>query len=205
MDRDSMDGSMDRLPPEPGARIIRAADAAAWEDGYRFLAAVLEATAKVGENARAVYAEAYEKGYAEGRSVGSLEAARMVRDTTVAVDHYLAKLESEIGALAVGVVRRLLGDLDVTDLVARAAGQAVAEFRNAKSLRMTVHPAAVAQVRQALAAAAHGPLTNVTVDCDPTLDEGACIVASDFAVVDASIEVQLKALEAGLACERLGA
>jgi type III secretion protein L len=191
--------ALGEFPEEPGPRIVRAADADAWQDGYRFLAAVREAAGKVEETAHAAYTAAYEQGYAEGRAAGSFEASRMVHETTLAVDRYLARLENEIGALALSVVRRMFGDLDVTDLVARAATQALAEFRHEKNVRVTVHPAAVDRVNAALAAFMQGKHAPVTVESDPALDEGACIVASDFAVVDASIDVQLRALEAGLA------
>jgi type III secretion protein L len=187
--------ALDDLPAEPGTRIVRAAQADAWQDGYTFLAAVRETASKVDENARSTYAVASEKGYAEGRDAGAFEASRLVRDTTLAVDRYLAKLESEIGALAISVVQRIVGELDVTDLVARAANQALTEFRQEQKLKVTVHPAAVGRVRTALDA----DRLAVTIESDPGLDEGACIVASDFAVIDASIDVQLRALAAEFA------
>lgn len=191
---------LDDLPAAPGSRIVRAAQADAWQDGFRFLAAVREAADKVEENARSTYAAAYEKGYKEGRAAGASEATRLVCDTSLAVDRYLAKLESEIGALALSIVRRVLGDLERVDLVARAAAQAVAEFRQEKIIKVTVHPAAVDRVSTALAALSPNSDATVTVEADPALDQGACIVASDFAVVDASIETQLQALAAGLPC-----
>src|SRR5215475_13311927 len=96
-----------------------------------------------------LYATAYAKGYAEGRAAGATEASRLVRDTTLAVDRYLAKLEGEIGALALGVVRRVLGDLDIAEVVTRAAGQALAEFRQERFVKVTFHPAAVDRVSTA--------------------------------------------------------
>jgi type III secretion protein L len=190
--------SLDDLPAAPGVRIVRAAEVDVWQDGYRFLAAVREAAGKVEEDARSTYATAYAKGYAEGRAAGATEASRLVRDTTLAVDRYLAKLEGEIGALALGVVRRVLGDLDIADVVARAAGQALAEFRQERFVKVTVHPAAVDRVSTALTALIQGNGATVTVESDAALDQGACIVASDFAVVDASIEAQLRAFAADL-------
>jgi type III secretion protein L len=187
--------ALDDLPAEPGSRIVRAAEAEAWQDGYEFLAAVHEAASQVEEKARSTYAAAYEKGYEEGRAAGALEASRLVRDTTLAVDRYLAKLENEIGALAVSVVQRMFGELDVTDLVARAATQALAEFRQQKNLTVTVHPAAADHVRAAL----NGGRLAVTVESNSDLNEGACIVSSDFAVIDASLDVQLRVLAADLA------
>ncbi len=185
----------DDLPTEPGSRIVRADQAGVWLDGYEFLAAVREAASKVDEEAQNTYAAAYEKGYEAGRAAGVVDASRLVRDTTLAVDDYLSKLEHEIGALAMSVVRRIIGDLDVTELVARAAAQALAEFREAKTLKVRVHPVAVSRVRAALEASHLA----VTIESDPGLDEGACIVSSDFAVIDASIEEQLRALAADLA------
>lgn len=185
--------SLDNLPAGPGSRIIRAAQVDVWQDAYRLLAAVREAAGKVEENARSTYAAAHAKGFAEGRSAGAIEASRLVRDTTLAVDRYLAKLEGEIGALALNVVRRVIGEFDVADVVARAAAQALAEFRQEKFLKVTVHPAALDRVSTALAALTQESGATVTVESDPALDQDACIVASDFAVVEASIEAQLRA------------
>jgi type III secretion protein L len=190
--------SLDDLPAGPGTRIVRAAQIEVWQDGYQLLAAVREAAGKVEENARNTYDAAYAKGFAEGRSAGAIEASRLVCDTTLAVDRYLAKLEGEIGALALGVVRRVLGEFDVADVVARAAAQALAEFRQEKFLKVTVHPAAVERVGTALAALTQEGGPTVTVESDPALDQDACIVTSDFAVVEASIEAQLRALANGL-------
>jgi type III secretion protein L len=197
--------SLDDLPAGPGSRIVRAAQVEAWRDGFRFLSAVREAAGKVEENARRTYAAAYAKGYKEGRAAGAIEASRLVRDTTLGVDRYLAKLESQIGALALSIVRRVLGEFDNPDLVARVAAQAVAEFRQDNAIKVSVHPTAADRVSSALAALTQSNGANVTVEADPALDQGACIVASDFAVVDASIETQMQAFAASLRCDELDA
>lgn len=189
--------SPDDLPREPGVNVLRAADAAVWQDGFRFLAAVRRAAASVNEIARRTYAVEYARGFAEGRAAGADAAARLISETTLKVDRHIAALEPQIGALALDVVRRVLGELDAGELVARAAAQAVGEFRREKRLKVTVHPAAAERVRAVLAALHGGP--SVTVASDPALDERACIVASDFAVVDASLEAQLKAFAAAFA------
>src|SRR5262249_37732991 len=125
------------------------------------------------------------------------EASQLVRDTAAKVDRYLATLEHEIGALALHVVRRVLGEIDVGELVARTATQALVEFRQEKSVRVTVHPTAIDRVNAALAALPAGGVAR-TVESAPALGEGACVVSTDFAVVDASIEAQLRAFATGL-------
>jgi type III secretion protein L len=191
--------SLDDLPAEPGSRILRSADVDAWREGYRFLALVREAAAKTEENARSAYDAAHEKGFAEGQAAGAIEANQIVRETTLAVDRYLSRLDIEISTLVLNIVRRLIGEIDVADLVAYAVTQAMTEFRQEKNIRIAVHPAAADRVSSALAALALDDQPAVTVEPDPALDKGACILVSDVAVVDASIEVQLRKLEAGLA------
>jgi type III secretion protein L len=188
----------DGLPAEPGPRILRAAEARAWRDGYRFLAAARDVSVKAKEHAQTAYNAAYESGFAEGRAAGAIEASRLVSDTTFAVDRYLKRLEKEVGHLALDIVRRVIGQIDIADLVALTASQVMAEFRHEKNLKVTVHPVAADRVSAALAALTQDDLPAVTVESDPALDEGACILASDFAVVNASIDAQLRAFEASL-------
>jgi type III secretion protein L len=189
---------LDDMPTEPGSRILRAADVDAWLEGYRFLALVREAAAKTEENARSTYDAAYEEGFAEGQAAGAIEANQLVRETTLAVDRYLSRLEKEISTLVLNIVRRVVGEIDVADLVAHAATQAMTEFRREKNIKVTVHPAAADRVSSALAAFVQDNQPAVTVEPDPALDKGGCILVSDVAVVDASIEAQLRTLEAGL-------
>jgi type III secretion protein L len=98
----------------------------------------------------------------------------------------------------------VLGELDAGELIARAAAQAVGELRREKCLKVTVHPAAAERVRAILAALPPDGGVTVTVESDPALDERACIVASDIAVIDASLEAQLEAFAAAFAAGQGG-
>jgi type III secretion protein L len=173
------------LPPGPGQKIIRAKDAELWNDGFRFLSEV-----------KAVHAAEYARGFAEGKAAGVAEAAALVNKTTVAIDRYIASLDQDIAALAVRIVRRVLGEFDASDLIAKAAVQALAEFRREKTLKVSVHPSSVDAVRSAIAAHIRGTGLGITVavDGDASLAKDACVVASDFAVIDASIDTQVNAL-----------
>ncbi|MBV9559154.1 MAG: HrpE/YscL family type III secretion apparatus protein, partial [Bradyrhizobium sp.] len=93
---------------------------------------------------------------------------------------------------------RVLGEFDSADLVLRAASRAITDFRREKSLKVTVHPEMLERARAALATTeGRGLGPSVTVDADPRLDRMACVVASEFAVVDASIDTQLAAIMEG--------
>jgi type III secretion protein L len=178
------------LPKAPGTRIIRAAEESAWRDGYRFLAEVN----------RFVDAERA-KGFAEGRAEGLREASRLVLETSRKTDRYLASLEQEIAGLAFDIVRRVLSEFDGVELVARSARDALADFRNAKAVRVRVHPGAEGHVRKMLFdhQARNGQsVVSLTVEADPLLAPFDCILSTDFAVIEATIETQLAAIAAAM-------
>ncbi len=188
------------VPRRPVARILRAAEARAWQDGHAFLDEARRDAQQLRDAARRAYAAEYAQGYEDGKAQGDADAARLVSETAVKVDRYLGGLEAEITHLALDVVRRVLGEFDASMLVAKAAAQAVTEIRRAKYLKVRVHPASVNRVRDELNAVLRESDLGMTVeiDADNALATGACILSTDIAVIDASIEAQLKAIAAAI-------
>lgn len=174
------------LPNGPTRKILRVADQAAWSDGYRFL-----------DEVKRVHAQEQQRGYAEGKAAGAQEAAQLIMETTAKVDRYLASLDREVAGLALDIVRRVLGEFDKTELVARAAATAVADFRREKALKIAVHPSAEARVRDVVAHYTR-PGLSVVVEGDPALGQTDCLLSSEFAIVNASIEAQLEAMARAL-------
>lgn len=184
----SEDGAaaLDDLPKAPGMKIIPAAQESAWRDGFRFLAEV-----------RTLQAAERAKAHAEGRTAGSQEASRLVAETSAKVQKYLASLDKQVAQLAFDIVRRILSDFDDRDLVARATRSALADFREAKSVTVKIHPSAEPHVRRAIAgligmAGEEGP--GVMIETDPEIGEGVCVLSTEFAVVEATIDTQLAAI-----------
>ncbi|TIQ01386.1 MAG: HrpE/YscL family type III secretion apparatus protein [Mesorhizobium sp.] len=188
------------VPRRPVARILRAAEARAWQDGHAFLDEARRDAQQLRDAARRAYAAEYAQGYEDGKAQGDADAARLVSETAVKVDRYLGGLEAEITGLALDVVRRVLGEFDASMLVAKAAAQAVTEIRRAKYLKVRVHPLSVNRVRDELDAALRESDLGMTVeiDADDTLATGACILLTDIAVIDAGIEAQLNAIAAAI-------
>jgi type III secretion protein L len=175
------------LPTSPTARILRGPEQAAWADGFRFLEAAEEA-----------YEAERRRGYAEGKDMGSQEASVLVAETAVKVDRYVATLDKQIAGLALDIVRRVLNDFDQAELVARAAATALADFRRDKALKVSVHPSAEARVRAHLAGRLPRPDLTVTIEADPALGTADCLISSDAAMVNASIDTQLEAMARAL-------
>jgi type III secretion protein L len=178
--------TLSNLPNAPGSKIIRAGEESAWRDGFRFLAEI-----------RALQAAERTKAYAEGKAAGSLEASKLVAETSVKVQKYLASLDKQVAQLAFDIVQRILSEFDDRELVARAARNALADFREAKSVRIQVHPSVEAHLRRAVADlvdAAGEDGFGVLIETDTEIGERICVLSTEFAVVEATIETQLAAI-----------
>ena len=189
--------SLDRQPSAGGAptgSVLNARDVKAWQNAFEFLneaeKQIADQRKDVEETASRLYASERARGYEDGKA----EATSLIAETTLKVDRYLQSIEPQVAKLAMSVVHRVLGNFDTGDLVAAAAGQAIADLRREKRLTVTVHPDAVDRVSQEFARLGVSGRIEVTIEGNPSLDRTACIIASDLAVVDASIKTQLAAI-----------
>ena len=65
--------ALGNLPRGPGTKILRAAEADAWRDGHRFLAAASQSSEQIRQAATAAYEAEHARGYADGRAEGAQE------------------------------------------------------------------------------------------------------------------------------------
>jgi type III secretion protein L len=158
-------------------------------EGYRFL-----------EQARLAYASEHARGHAEGRAAGLAEASVFLAETAVKADRYLQSLETGVAELAMAIVRKVLGEFDSAEIIARMTLQALAAFRNEKALTIIVNPRAVQETSKALASHAKRLQFEFAykIEGDPALPLSACVIATEFEVLEASIDGQLQALLAAL-------
>ena len=177
--------------------VINARDVKAWRDAFEFVNEAEKQIAEEKEQAEEAASHLYASERARGYEDGKAEATRLISETTLKVDHYLKSIEPQV-APAMSVVHRVLGNFDTRDLVAAAAGHAVADLRREKQLTVTVHPDAVDSVSKELTRLGLSSRIEVSVEGNASLEPTACIVASDLAVVDASIQTQLAAIAAAI-------
>src|SRR5262245_60226740 len=189
--------SLDRQQSSGGSTtgsVLNARDVKAWRDAFEFLGEaekhIAEEKKQAEETASQLYATERARGYEDGKA----EATRLITETTLKVDRYLKSIEPQVAQLAMSVVQRVLGNFDTRDLVAAAAGHAVADLRREKQLTVTVHPDSVDSVSKELTRLGLSGRIEVSVEGNPSLEPTACIIASDLAVVDASIQTQLAAI-----------
>ena len=187
-------------PPKPNGRILRAADFSGLEDAKSAIEDAKRQAAKIRSAAEAVAQKKQREAIEEGRRAGAKEAARIVAETSAKADRYLASINDQVAELVLETVEKILGSFDRKELVLRAATHAVSKLRRDKQLTIYVAPALVADLRLRLETELGKEQTRPlpTVQGDPKLSAGACILASELGFVEAGIDAQLAAIKAGL-------
>jgi type III secretion protein L len=189
--------SLNRKHPSDGpttGSVLNARDVKAWQDAFEFLNHAEKQIAEEKTQAEEAASRLYEAERARGYEDGKAEATRLITETTLKVDRYLQSIEPQVAQLAMSVVNRVLGNFDTRDLVAAAAAHAVADLRREKRLTVSVHPDVVDTVSREFARLGVKDRMEVTIEGNPALDRTACIIASDLAVIDASVKTQLTAI-----------
>ena len=193
--------SLNRRQPADGpttGSVLNARDVKAWQDAFEFLnhaeKQIAEEKTQAEETASRLYEAERTRGYEDGKA----EATKLITETTLKVDRYLQSIEPQVAKLAMSVVNRVLGNFDTRDLVAAAAAHAIVDLRREKGLTVSVHPDVVDSVSREFARLGLSGRIEVTIEGNPALDRTACIIASDLAVVDASVKTQLSAIAAAI-------
>ena len=193
--------SLNRKQPADGpttGSVLNARDVKAWQDAFEFLNHAEKQIAEEKTQAEEAASRLYEAERTRGYEDGKAEATRLITVTTLKVDRYLQSIEPQVAKLAMSVVNRVLGNFDTRDLVAAAAAHAIVDLRREKGLTVSVHPDVVDSVSKEFARLGLSGRIEVTIEGNPALDRTACIIASDLAVVDASVKTQLAAIAAAI-------
>lgn len=152
--------------------------------------------AAAGESARA-------EGYAQGHEQGLAEARRALAQTQAALEAQAAaereRLRADLAALALAVVRRLMGRLGDDERLAGLADGAAREWLAggdaARAPTLVVHPAQLDAVRDRLAALPEDPaVPSPAVRADPEASLQTCRLETEAGSLDASLDVQLSRL-----------
>jgi type III secretion protein L len=187
------------IRPDPAAPVLKAADHAAWMDSQAMLeAARLEAQALLATAQSEL--EAYRRrGYEEGMEQVRLEQAERMIDNAGRMVEFFSQVEQRMVGLVMTAVRKIIMDYDDTERLLAVVSSGLSVMRNQKQLTLRLPPDHVELVRQrATQLLEHFPgIGMLDFVPDSRLKGDSAILESDIGVVEASIEQQLRAIEAG--------
>ncbi|CDI03404.1 putative Yop proteins translocation protein L [Candidatus Competibacter denitrificans Run_A_D11] len=191
--------------PSPDRRVIKAADYLAYAEAEAIIAAARQQAEAIQREAEQAYDAEKQRGYRDGHEEGKLETAEQIMDVLGATVEFYAGIEQRTGQIVMQMLRKILGQFDNETLTYQIVRNALTAVRAQKQVTLRVAPEQVEALKARTDTLLHGfpSIHFVDVVGDRRLNAGDCILETEIGVVDASIEVQLKALERSLA-KRLG-
>jgi type III secretion protein L len=195
-------------------KIIKSGVAAASWTGARLVKGeTYEATVEAGRIVEAAHSKASEiLEAAEQDRLSIVEIARRaayeeglrqwnaaIAEADTARDRHLAESEPEMIRLAVRIAQKIIGEelrLNPQAIVSMAA-ECLNGLRRERSLTLGVPPADLDLLREQIARLreAAGPHRSIEVVADPSITSGGCIVESEYGIIDARLETQIRCME----------
>ena len=188
---------MTELPTRPAARILRAAEAERWIDGYAFVEAAHQQARQIREQSHQWLEQARAEGFEKARQEGAEQQALLLAQTSAQVSEYLAGLEESLAQLALGIARQVLGEMDDRERLLRCTAHALSAFRQDQQLSLLVPRGEVEGLRQRIA---QGPtaLRGLNIEGDDQLQPGQARLVSPAGSVELGLEAQLDNLRRAL-------
>jgi len=156
-----------------------------------------EQTQRLGAAADAARAQAHDEGLAEGRRAARDELAATLAALAQTAQQERESVRNQIGALALQVVRKLLGRFAEDERLVALADTAANDVLPSQPVTLVVHPDLCEPVRERMERTASDASSAPRFDLrvDPTCARDTCRLETPFGTIDASIESQLARLE----------
>ena len=184
--------------PVATARVLRADEAEAWQDGYRFRAEAKAEADRSRHDAAAALAAARDRGRQEGLRAGSAEAARLLDEAAGSTRRTLDGLEKDVVLLAVNLAERILGTFEDRELVMRAAVRAIEDVRAEEDGVLYAAPQHLKALAERMAAVAAGRPGGIAVEPDLSAAPRDCALMTARGVINLGPAAQIEALRTGI-------
>lgn len=186
-------------------RIIKAASVLKGEsysatlEASQIIAAAQAQARKILDEAEQARHAAFETARNEAYEHGLSEWNTAVVEAQSARDRHIAESEPELIRLAIRIAQKLIGEELRTnpEAIVGIARECLRGVGRERSLTIRV-PAAdfdVVRRRIVLLREAAGPNRSIEVVADSVISPGGCIVESEFGIIDARLETQLRCME----------
>lgn len=181
----------------PGTRVVKAAEVAAWADAQGLVAAARAQADTIVAGAEGAFEEERQRGFAEGMAEAQLEQAEKMIETVSRTVDYFAKVETDMVALVMSAVRKIIDGYNEEERVLLVVKNALAVVRNQKQMTLRLPPSRVDGVRARVTEllAAYPGVGYLDIVPDARLQGESCILDSEIGLVEASIDGQIAALQ----------
>jgi type III secretion protein L len=186
---------------DPARLVLRPEEVRAWLDSEQLLEEARQHAQRIRAEAEQAFEAEKRRGYEEGLSEARMEEAERMIENAGRTVEYFAAIEHKIVALVMNAVRKIMADFDDQTRVMAVVQSGLAVMRNQKQLTLRLsaqHAEGVKARAQELLERFPG-VGMIDIVADHRLKGDAAILESEMGVVEASVELQLQAIEQGFA------
>ncbi|MDR3273972.1 MAG: HrpE/YscL family type III secretion apparatus protein [Puniceicoccales bacterium] len=155
---------------------------------------------KIIDEAKATYESEKKRGYEDGLSSGKEEMADQLMELATKSAESITKLEKDVIDVVARAIKKILGDVDKNELIASVVKNALKMVKSQKQAVLKVSPSEVSLLRDHIDELTRDTPSIEFLDIvsDAHLSPGSCLLETDIGVVDASVSVQIAAIEKSL-------
>ena len=184
----------------PNQKVVPAAEYQAYLDGQAIIEDAKEKAAEIIAAAEEEYERQKLQGHEDGLREGRMQMSEQMIDAVTRSVDYFAALESQVVGIVVKALRKIVGDMDQHDRIVSVVRNALSVTRGQAKVSVRVSPAESETVEKSLEEILrpYPSIQFIEVIPDSRLNAGGCILETEIGVVDASVDVQLRAIENAL-------
>jgi type III secretion protein L len=176
-------------------KVLKEAEYAALLDASALVEAARREGERIVRQSKRQADETRQRAYQDGLAAARAEQARRVVSDAVATERQLRALRGAMAQIVVKGVAQFVDELDAGALIERALQRVDLLIREESFLSVRVSPGHEATLRDAIARLqAEGSLPlNVSVQADPALPAGGCVVQSASGTLEIGVDAQIEA------------
>lgn len=186
-----------RLELDPKCKVLKADDYVVYLEAQEIIKAAQQQAAETADEARKAYEHEKKRGYQDGMAESKAEQTEHMLKVVSKTINYLSDIEDTLANILISCVKKIIGEYNQEDLALSLVKNALQHVRNEKHVTIRIPPAqySAVQARLNTILAEYKGVGFIDLVADPRLSVGDCIMESEIGVVDASVDVQLMALQ----------
>ena len=189
---------------KPSGPIVRAEEYQALLDAEGLIADAKSEAARIRAEAVAEFERRKAEGYAEGLKIAKEESSKQLVFAAVEAIRGFKSAEAKLVAVVEKSVRKIVGDLPAKERVAGLVRTALAGLATEGKAKVRVAAEDLDAAHSAIQSGLKNAGEFVEVVPDPRLLPQSCIVETAGGIIDAGLEVQLKAIVRALRTAAFG-
>lgn len=182
---------------DPAAKVLKASDYLLYLEGKGIIEKAEEKAAQIIDAAKVVYEQEKHRGHEDGLAESKVDQADQMLKVVSRTINYLSEVEKSLADILMSGVKKIIGEFDQEELAVNLVRNALQHVRNEKQVTIRIPPSQFKMVKARLNGilAEYKGVGFIDLVADQRLSTGDCIMESEIGVVDASVDLQITALQ----------